>query len=184
MELQIAGTNTEIPPAIQRYVERKLSRLSKHLPDIIDIKVEVSEEKTRSPEQHYLVRATLSSGVGAVFHGEARAEDLMKAVDRVSNIMTRHSSGARASSTTAAGAIRSSGARRHQISRPGRRLRRSRQNVLPSRRCPPPRPSSGWRSRSVLSSSSSIRAPARCGWSTAAKMANTAWSSRYWSRRR
>lgn len=89
MELQIAGTNTEIPPAIQRYVERKLSRLSKHLPDIIDIKVEVSEEKTRSPEQHYLVRATLSSGVGAVFHGEARAEDLMKAVDRVSNIMTR-----------------------------------------------------------------------------------------------
>ncbi len=89
MELHIAGTNTEITSATQNYVKRKLSKLSKHLPDIIDIKVEISEEKTRSPEQHYLVRTTVSSGVGAVFHGEERAEDLHKAVDGISSIMTR-----------------------------------------------------------------------------------------------
>ena len=89
MELHIAGTNTEISSATQSYVKKKLSKLSKHLPDIIDIKVEISEEKTRSPEQHYLVRTTVSSGVGAVFHGEERAEDLYKAVDGISSIMTR-----------------------------------------------------------------------------------------------
>jgi putative sigma-54 modulation protein len=89
MELQIAGTNTEISPTTQRYIERKLAKLSKHLPDIIDIKVEISEENTRAPEQHYLVRATVSSGVGAAFHGEERAEDLYKAIDRVSAVMTR-----------------------------------------------------------------------------------------------
>jgi len=90
MELQIAGTNIEITPATQRYVERKLSKLNKHLPDIIDIKVEISEEKTKSPQQHYLVRAMVNSGVGsAVFHGEERAEDLFKAIDKVAVIMTR-----------------------------------------------------------------------------------------------
>jgi len=90
MELQIAGTNTEITPAAQRYVQRKLNKLNKHLPDIIDIKVEISEEKTKSPQQRYLVRVTVNSGVAdAVFHGEERGEDLFKAVDRVVTVMTR-----------------------------------------------------------------------------------------------
>src|SRR3989304_611046 len=90
MELQIAGTNMEITPATQKYIELKLGKLDKHLPDIIDTKVEVSEEKTKSPQQHYLVRATVNSGVGgAVFHGEERAEDLFQAVDKLADILTR-----------------------------------------------------------------------------------------------
>jgi putative sigma-54 modulation protein len=90
MELQITGSNTEITPAAQRYIELKLNKINKHLPDIIDVKVEISEEKTKSPQQRYLVRVTVNSGVaGSVFHGEERAEDLFKAVDRVVEIMTR-----------------------------------------------------------------------------------------------
>ena len=90
MELQIAGTNVELTPAAQRYVERKLGKINKHLPGIIETKVEISEEKTRSPQQHYLVRVTVNSGVGgAVFHGEERGEDLFKAVDKVASVMTR-----------------------------------------------------------------------------------------------
>jgi putative sigma-54 modulation protein len=88
--LQITGTNTEITPAAQRYIERKLSKLNRHLPDIIDIKVEISDEKTKSPQQRYLVRTTVNGGiVGSVFHGEERGEDLFKAIDRVVTIMTR-----------------------------------------------------------------------------------------------
>jgi putative sigma-54 modulation protein len=90
MELQITGTNLEIAPETNRYIERKLNKLQKHLPDIIDIKVEISEEKTKSPQAHYLVRATVNSGAGrAVFHGEARAEDLFKAIDKVAVVLTR-----------------------------------------------------------------------------------------------
>jgi putative sigma-54 modulation protein len=90
MELQIAGTNTEIMPTAQRYIERKFNKLKKHLPDIIDTRVEVSEEKTKSPQQRFLVRVTVNSGVaGSVFHGEERAEDLFKAVDKAVAIMTR-----------------------------------------------------------------------------------------------
>jgi putative sigma-54 modulation protein len=90
MELQIAGANTSMTPAAQSYIERKLSKLNKHLPDIIEIKAEISEEGTRSPQQRYLVRVTVNSGVaGSVFHAEARGEDLFKAVDRVVTVMTR-----------------------------------------------------------------------------------------------
>ncbi|MCK4863260.1 MAG: ribosome-associated translation inhibitor RaiA [Dehalococcoidales bacterium] len=90
MELQIAGTNIEITPDAQRYVERKLNKINKHLPDIIDAKVEISEEQTKSPQERYLVRVTVNGGVGgAVFHGEERGEDLFKAVDRVVAILSR-----------------------------------------------------------------------------------------------
>lgn len=88
MELQITGTNTEITPTVRRYIERKLGKLNRHLPKIIESKVEISEEKTRSPRQRYLVRVTVN-GNGAVFHGEERGEDLFKAIDRVAIIMTR-----------------------------------------------------------------------------------------------
>lgn len=89
MQLQIAGTNIELTPAVQRYIERKLGKLNKHLP-AIESRVEISEEKTKSPQERYLVRVTVNSGAGgAVFHGEERGEDLFRAVDKVAAIMTR-----------------------------------------------------------------------------------------------
>jgi putative sigma-54 modulation protein len=90
MDFQITGTNTEITPKAHSYIERKLSKLNKHLPDIIDIKVEVAEEQTKSPQQRYLVRATVNSSSGRVaFHAEDRAADLFKAIDKVASMLTR-----------------------------------------------------------------------------------------------
>ena len=90
MEFQITGSNTEITPEIHRFIERKLSKLKKHLPEIIDIKVEISEEGTKAKDQHFLMRATVNSGIGkSPFHAEERAEDQFKATDKVSNILTR-----------------------------------------------------------------------------------------------
>jgi putative sigma-54 modulation protein len=90
MELQIAGTNMELAPAARRYVERKLGKLGRHLPGIIDCRVEISEEGTKSPQQHYLVRVSVNGGAGgAAFHGEERGGDLFKAIDKVAAIMVR-----------------------------------------------------------------------------------------------
>ena len=90
MELQITGTNVELTERVQSYIERKLGKLDRHSPGIIEAKVEISEEGTKSPGERYLVRVTLSSGTGgAVFHGEERGEDLLKAVDKVNAVMKR-----------------------------------------------------------------------------------------------
>ena len=88
MELQITGTNMQITPAIRRRVERKLGKLNRRLANIIESKVEVSEEKTKSAQQHYLVRATVA-GKGSVFHSEERGEDLFQAIDKMAAILTR-----------------------------------------------------------------------------------------------
>jgi len=90
MELKLVGTNIEVTATVQEYVERKLSKLDKHLPDIIETKVEISEEQTKSPQERYLIRVTTNSGAGkSVFHGEERAEDLLRAVDKVAAVMIR-----------------------------------------------------------------------------------------------
>jgi putative sigma-54 modulation protein len=89
MELHIAGTNMEITPETQRYVERKLGKLNHFKPDIIDIKVEISEEGTKSPQARYLVRATVQSTRGSIsLHGEERAESVFQAIDKVVDVLT------------------------------------------------------------------------------------------------
>lgn len=88
MELQIAGTNIEITPEVRKYVERKLGKMKRYLNSVMDAKIELSEEKTKSPENRYLVRVTADSK-GAVFHGEERGIDLFTAIDKVAPVIAR-----------------------------------------------------------------------------------------------
>ena len=68
MELQIAAQNMELSPAVRRYIEQKLGRLNRHLPNIIVARVEIIEEKTKSPQQRYVVHITLESS-GTLLRG-------------------------------------------------------------------------------------------------------------------
>jgi len=88
MELQITGKNVKLVPAVRKYIERKLGKLGRHLSDIIESKVEVSEEKTRSPQQHFVVQVTIDSS-GTLLRGEERGQDLFTAIDKVAEVMNR-----------------------------------------------------------------------------------------------
>ena len=88
MELQIAAQNMELSPAVRRYIERKLGRLNRHLPNIVTSRVELIEEKTKSPQQRYVVQITLDSS-GAQLRGEERGQDLFTAIDKAAEIMDR-----------------------------------------------------------------------------------------------
>jgi putative sigma-54 modulation protein len=88
MELQIAGTNMVITAENQQYIEQKLAKLNRHKPDITDIKVEVSEENTKSPEARFLMRITVMSS-GRAIHGLERGESVFAAVDKTVDMMAR-----------------------------------------------------------------------------------------------
>ena len=88
MELQITGKNIKLAPAVRSYLERKLGKLNRHLPNIIDSKVEVTEEKTKSPQQRFVVQVTINSN-GTLLRGEERRQDLFTAIDKVTEIMER-----------------------------------------------------------------------------------------------
>ncbi len=88
MELQITGKNIDLSPAINRHIERKLGKLSRHLPSIIGSKVEISEEKTKSPQQRFVVQVTVLSS-GTLLRGEERGQDLFTAIDKVAEVVNR-----------------------------------------------------------------------------------------------
>ena len=88
MELQITGKNIEISPEVRQYIERKLDKLGRHLHKIMESKVEISEQKTKSPQQHFVVQVTIDSN-GTLFRSQERGENLVSAIDRVVEIMDR-----------------------------------------------------------------------------------------------
>ncbi len=88
MELQITGKNIEVTPEVRSYIERKLGKMSRHLSKIRKSDVEVFEEKTKSPQQHYVVQVTVDSN-GTLLRGEERGGDVFTAIDKVARVMNR-----------------------------------------------------------------------------------------------
>jgi putative sigma-54 modulation protein len=88
MDLKISGKNIELPPTVRSYVERKLGKLNRHLPNIMETKVEITEEKTKSPQHRYVVQVTINSS-GTLLRGEERGKDLFKAIDKVKVVLNR-----------------------------------------------------------------------------------------------
>ncbi len=88
MELQITGKNIDISPEVRQYTERKLDRLHRHLNKVREYKVEVTEQKTKSPQQRFVVQATVDSN-GTLLRSQERAASLFAAVDKVAEVMDR-----------------------------------------------------------------------------------------------
>ena len=88
MELKITGKNIKLMPDVRGYVERKLSKLGRHLSNILEFEVEITEEKTKSPEQRFVVQVTIDSN-GTLLRGESRGENLLTAVDKVVTTIDR-----------------------------------------------------------------------------------------------
>jgi len=88
MEFLIKGKNVEITKAVEEHVQQRLGKLEHHLANISSIKVELSEEKTRSPESRYVAQVTIDRQ-DTLLRGEERAVDLFTAIDGVANVITR-----------------------------------------------------------------------------------------------
>jgi putative sigma-54 modulation protein len=88
MGLQITGKNMELSPEVRSYIERKLGKINRHLPNILESKVEVFEEKTKSPQQHFVVQVTVNSN-GTLLRSEERGADLLNAINKVTTITNR-----------------------------------------------------------------------------------------------
>ena len=78
----------EIPQDIESYVQKKVGKLTRYLPDISEAKVEIHEENTRAPQHRYTVQVTLSSR-GVILRGEERGEGVRAAIDTVADVLER-----------------------------------------------------------------------------------------------
>ncbi len=88
MEIKITGRNLEITENIKTYVDTKISRLSKHMPNIGEANVELADEKTKEPEERFVAQVTINFD-GTLLRGEQRRKTLFASIDGVSEVMDR-----------------------------------------------------------------------------------------------
>jgi putative sigma-54 modulation protein len=88
MQLILKGKNVEITDWLREYVEKKVNKLDRYLPDIHEARIELSVQKTRSSQDRQVAQLTVRSN-GAILRAEERTDDMFAAIDAVVDKMHR-----------------------------------------------------------------------------------------------
>jgi putative sigma-54 modulation protein len=88
MEMQIQARNTRLSDGTRDYLTKKLERIEGRLKFPVDAHVVVSEEKTRSHQDRFVVEVTLRCN-GTLLRGQERAVSVQAAVDSLSTKLDR-----------------------------------------------------------------------------------------------
>lgn len=82
MQLLLTGKNFVISDRVRDYVEKKVSKLDRYLPDIDEARIEITQEKTKSAKDKNIVQVTLRAN-GAILRAEERSEAIYACIDTV-----------------------------------------------------------------------------------------------------
>src|SRR4051812_49557081 len=88
MQLQVKGKNVEVSPSIRSYAEEKLRKLSKQLPDLTQVEVELSAEKNPSISACHIAEATIWTK-GPTLRARESAVDMKAAIDELVDKLER-----------------------------------------------------------------------------------------------
>ena len=88
MEINITNKGAELTKNQNLLIQRKLSKIKRHFDGLIETKIEITEEATKSHQDRFLVRVYATGG-GTQLRGEVRGETVLSAIDKVVNIMER-----------------------------------------------------------------------------------------------
>jgi len=89
MDLTITGKNLEINDTIRKYVEKKIGRLDRYLPNIIDGRVELTvSEGARAAEDRQIAQVTLRTKK-VILRAEEASSDIFASIDAVFEKMQR-----------------------------------------------------------------------------------------------
>src|SRR5574341_434778 len=83
MNLAIHGRNVTVTSRIQSYVERKIGRLDRYLPDITEVRVDLGTEKSRTMGDQMIAQVTVRHSRGIILRAEERTSDIFAAIDEV-----------------------------------------------------------------------------------------------------
>ena len=89
MEVSISTRNLDTTPRLQEYVERKVSRLDRYLPDIDEAQVDLKVENARSAAHRQVAQLTIRTTHGTILRAEERAADMFMSIDAVMDKMYR-----------------------------------------------------------------------------------------------
>ena len=88
LDIKINGRSLEITDDIQSYVNKKFSRLSRHLPQMMDATAEIKRTSSRSGDDRFVVQLTLTVK-GQVLRAQRRSSTVSEAIDTAVDVMDR-----------------------------------------------------------------------------------------------
>jgi putative sigma-54 modulation protein len=83
MDISISTHNVDLTPRLKGHVERKTARLDRYLPNLAEVRVDLSSQNTRSAEQRQVAQITVRDIRGTILRAEERSNDLFAAIDMV-----------------------------------------------------------------------------------------------------
>ena len=90
MDVNIHGRNIRITEALEAYTRKKLDRLDRYLPNIADIRIDLSSENTRRGESLMGAQITIRHRRGAILRAEEKVfGDIQIAIDSAVDKMYR-----------------------------------------------------------------------------------------------
>jgi putative sigma-54 modulation protein len=82
------GTNLELDTDLKKYIDKKIGKLDRYLPDIEEARVEITQEKTKSSQDRNIVQVTLKAN-GTILRAEERCDSIYPCIDAVANKIHR-----------------------------------------------------------------------------------------------
>jgi putative sigma-54 modulation protein len=89
MEIIIKTNNVDLTPRLRDHVEKKAGRLDRYMPNVIEVRVELSSQNTRSAVERQVAQITIRDDRGTILRAEERDNDIFAAVDSVVDKMYR-----------------------------------------------------------------------------------------------
>lgn len=88
MNVVIRGKRIEVAREVEAYTLKKLGKIDRILPSVIETKIEISREKAKDPSNRYIVQVTINSN-GTIIRAEERESDLYAAIDAAVDVVRR-----------------------------------------------------------------------------------------------
>lgn len=83
MEVAIHGHNLEVTTRLRNYVEKKVNRLDRYMPNLTTVRVDLTSEHTRSAVERQVAQITIRDDRGTILRAEERNSDIFAAIDSV-----------------------------------------------------------------------------------------------------
>lgn len=88
MNLIINGRNVEITDRIKEYAEKRISRIERQLPDIQEVRAELTKASTRADVDRYTYQITLLANKN-ILRAEESSGDIFASIDAVADKLAR-----------------------------------------------------------------------------------------------
>lgn len=89
MELLIHTNGMNLSERLQAYVEKKMEKLDRYLPDLQKVNVELSQRKAKNSDQRRVAQLTIRDGRGTILRAEEKNDTIYGAIDSVVGKMYR-----------------------------------------------------------------------------------------------